>query len=277
MDSNVAANPLDEFWWFCEERERIRLAKEAGLPRPWTNDKILDKHKFTNIDRLHDRGTVILGDLISEYDDYTKYRAICIYRFSGSNTANIELMSKSKPEMWFELLHKQQPLFNSSAYQANWGDGKGRGFNFMLNCLPTFCEETYPKINRPTQLSIIETRDLLCDQLLSQGYLAMRFHTTEIAKDLSAFTHFVDKESECPMNSGAIKGLRFIFDSASKKNVQLLVDDPRNPNYNTQVLEHALCEYSKYCEFRSGVRGERTKIYKQTSQEEVPNLMEFIV
>lgn len=254
--------PLDEFWWFCEERERIRIAKEAGKPRPWTGDEILNKHKFTNIDRLHDRGTVLLGELVKDHTDFNTYQAICIYRFTGSNANNISLMHKSKPDAWFNELRNQRPLFNNKAYQANWGHGKGRGINFVLNCLKQFCDESYPKLK--PNLGIKEARDIMCTQLQSQDYLAMRFQTTEIAKDLSAFTQFVDKDSECPMNLGAIKGLRFIFEDASKENVQKLVDDPRNPQYNTQVLEHALCEYSKYWEFRDGTRGAGNKIYKET-------------
>jgi hypothetical protein len=256
--------PLDEFWWFCEERERVRLLKEAGKPRPWTSDEILDRHKFTNIDRLHDRGTVMLGNLVKDHDNFETYKAICIYRFSGSNANNITLMEKTKPAVWFDALRTQRPLFNNKAYQANWGHGKGRGINFILNCLSQFVDESYPKINKPAQLGITEARDIMCEQLQSQEYLAMRFQTTEIAKDLSAFTPFVDKDSACPMNLGAIKGLRFIFEEANKENVQALVDDPRNPNYNTQVLEHALCEYSKYWEFRDGTRGAGNKIYKPT-------------
>ena len=260
--SNI--KPLDEFWWFCEERERIRIAKEAGKPRPWTTDHILNTHKFTNIDRLHDRGTVMIGNLVKDLNDFDTYRAICIYRFTGSNANNIILMGNVKPENWFDALRIQQPLFNNKAYQANWGHGKGRGVNFILNCLSQFCEESYPNINTSNKLGIKEARDIMCAQLQSQDYLAMRFQTTEIAKDLSEFTSFVDKNSDCPMNIGAVKGLRFIFDEASKENVKELMEDERNPNYNTQVLEHALCEYSKYCEFRSGVRNATTKIYKET-------------
>lgn len=264
MQFDISMKPsLNEFWWFCEERERIRIAKESGKKRPWTSDPILDRHKFTNVDRLHDRGTMMLANLVKNHNNFDKYKAICIYRFSGSYSNNIVLMEKTNPNDWFTELRSQKTLFNSKAYQANWGRGKGRGINFILNCLPQFCDESYPKLDTPNKLGIKEARDIMCLQLQSQDYLAMRFQATEIAKDLSEFTPFVDKDSICPMNGGAVKGLRYIFNNSSNKNVQLLIDDPRNPNYNTQVLEHALCEYSKYCDFRNGIRGPNTKIYKE--------------
>jgi len=43
------------FFSFVEEREQIRLRKEADLPYPWTDDPILRDYKFTNVHRHHDR------------------------------------------------------------------------------------------------------------------------------------------------------------------------------------------------------------------------------
>ncbi len=45
----------EAFFAFMVERERIRLHKEAGAPRPWTDDEILDTYKFTNVRRENDR------------------------------------------------------------------------------------------------------------------------------------------------------------------------------------------------------------------------------
>lgn len=39
---------------FIKERERVRLAKEVGKPRPWTADPILDKYRFCNVHREDD-------------------------------------------------------------------------------------------------------------------------------------------------------------------------------------------------------------------------------
>jgi hypothetical protein len=49
--------PADTLWAYIEERERIRLRKEAGEPFPWTEDPILRAFKFTNVRRIHDRTT----------------------------------------------------------------------------------------------------------------------------------------------------------------------------------------------------------------------------
>ena len=46
-----------EFYSFMVKRENIRLRKEAKEPWPWTEDKILQTYKFTNVKREHDRTT----------------------------------------------------------------------------------------------------------------------------------------------------------------------------------------------------------------------------
>lgn len=50
-------NP-DPFFRFITERYKIFLKKEAGEPRPWTEDDILDYYKFTNVFREDDATTV---------------------------------------------------------------------------------------------------------------------------------------------------------------------------------------------------------------------------
>jgi hypothetical protein len=49
--------PFNLFWYFIRERQSVYLKKEAGEPRPWTDDPILQKYKFTNVYRENDRVT----------------------------------------------------------------------------------------------------------------------------------------------------------------------------------------------------------------------------
>lgn len=46
---------FQEFYDYLMMRERIRIAKAEGKPWPWTEDPILQKYKFTNVRREHDR------------------------------------------------------------------------------------------------------------------------------------------------------------------------------------------------------------------------------
>src|SRR3990167_10684356 len=48
-------SPMERFCYFIQERESIRLKKESGEPRPWTDDEIFLMYKFTNVRRMDDR------------------------------------------------------------------------------------------------------------------------------------------------------------------------------------------------------------------------------
>ncbi len=47
--------PVDRFLYWIKERESIRLKKEAGKPKPWTDDVILQQYRFCNVRRMDDK------------------------------------------------------------------------------------------------------------------------------------------------------------------------------------------------------------------------------
>ena len=48
----------DTFFYWIQERDAIRQYKEAGLPKPWTDDPIFQRYKFCNVRREDDKVTV---------------------------------------------------------------------------------------------------------------------------------------------------------------------------------------------------------------------------
>jgi len=46
---------FESYWRFAAERQRVFEKRLAGDPQPWTNDPILNAHKFTNVFRAADR------------------------------------------------------------------------------------------------------------------------------------------------------------------------------------------------------------------------------
>src|SRR4051794_12814436 len=47
--------PIETLIHFIKERESIRLKKEAGQPKPWTIDPILQQYRFCNVIRIEDK------------------------------------------------------------------------------------------------------------------------------------------------------------------------------------------------------------------------------
>jgi hypothetical protein len=84
-ESKVLAIPAENFYRyfaFINKRHKIYLDRQAGLPRPWTDDPILQKYKFTNIFRELDRGTIWYREHIREpyADEPELFFNTCMYR-----------------------------------------------------------------------------------------------------------------------------------------------------------------------------------------------------
>jgi hypothetical protein len=50
-------DPAERFFAYAAEREAIRLRREMGSPRPWTDDPILQRYRFCNVFREDDATT----------------------------------------------------------------------------------------------------------------------------------------------------------------------------------------------------------------------------
>lgn len=69
------------FKWVIE-RERVRIKKESGAPRPWTRDPIIGTYRFCNVRREDDRVTVWIRKNIREkYEGHVYlWLMLCIAR-----------------------------------------------------------------------------------------------------------------------------------------------------------------------------------------------------
>lgn len=70
------------FWYWINERHCIYLAKEAGKPWPWTQDKILQTYAFCNVFRELDKVTIwIRKNWREPYADHPNLAfAMCVAR-----------------------------------------------------------------------------------------------------------------------------------------------------------------------------------------------------
>ena len=48
-------SPMNRLIYWIKERESIRLKKEAGEPKPYTDDEILQRYRFCNVRRMDDK------------------------------------------------------------------------------------------------------------------------------------------------------------------------------------------------------------------------------
>jgi len=90
-------NPL--FYWM-QEREKVRIAKESGAPYPWTDDDIIGKFRFCNVRREDDRGTIWIRENIREpfADEPYLWWMLCVARQINWPDTLAELIQY--PETW---------------------------------------------------------------------------------------------------------------------------------------------------------------------------------
>ena len=99
---------FDTFWHFAAERQNIFFKKINGSPRPWTNDEILQKYKFTNAYRASDRVSQYLIKHVIYTGDHepedTFFRTLLFKLFN-------------KVETW-ELLEEQLGEINLASFNV---------------------------------------------------------------------------------------------------------------------------------------------------------------
>jgi hypothetical protein len=102
----VEPSPIfSTYWNYLSKRQAIFWKRQQGLPGPWTDDPILQKHKFTQAYRVLDRvSQYLVKNVIEDYKFIEPDITLC----SGRNTFFRILLFKifNKPETW-ELLTKE--------------------------------------------------------------------------------------------------------------------------------------------------------------------------
>lgn len=89
-----------ELFKFIQERHAIYLRRQAGLPRPWTKDPILQSYRFTNVYRELDYVTIWIAQNwrdsvacheVKKYDARYTWFAMCVARFINLPSAMEEI------------------------------------------------------------------------------------------------------------------------------------------------------------------------------------------
>lgn len=236
------------FHEFIREREAIRLGKI-------TDDPALLHYHFTNVCRDSDAGTKLLAD--------KSHRDIVSYRWHGS------------PRNFFDTDYNGK--ISNTAYQTPRCN-KGQKIAHVVQNLTggNLADTLWRMANK--RMSIIEATHLFADETRywNGNRFWYLFHNSEIAKDFASRDTGVDPNSECLVNIGAIYGVRCIEKGVApldrmttKKGIELYNAHPELApivrsyifdDWRFQDIEHALCEYGKYCRITThGVGRKRRK------------------
>lgn len=121
---------FDRLAYWIQEREKIRLAKEQGLPKPWTDDEILQSYRFCNVRRMDDKVSQwLFNNWYDQYfDHYNILPAVALARFINKpeTLEKIGFPQIWKPKVIKDRVRKMQAngdvVFNA-AYMVRGSDG----------------------------------------------------------------------------------------------------------------------------------------------------------
>lgn len=229
---------VDDFMSFVRERESIRLKRERGDPRPWTDDVALRRYRFTNIDREHDTGTRALRALLTRSGRMTRDQVVftcCWYR----------LFNKAEHAHAFD---KAPKLGELARYVRGRLARREALFTRAHRCVPT----------RPGLANCGETVLWMIDSL-DYSHLARARSQRAFFESLNSnwgwgtfFSYQVtlDVLPDAPDDTrwsvtmhGSARGLELLGLVPSVENMRPLLQPPMT---KLSHVEHALCEWSKY-------------------------------
>lgn len=276
---------ISEFFYYMNERESIRLRKEAGEPFPWTDDVALQTYRFTNVKREHDKTTRFFNTYF-----YNKYRDAppeqillncAIFRYFGTIffAGSIGWQTDFQPAFLLktakDLIASGKSIFTGAYVITNLGIKAPKEDVVIKNFIHSF----YYKI--PEIVKVIEDTnswEAACRKTMeAQGFRGTGFMAKEVLQDVMLtplLGNCIDKYTWSPAGPGARKGLNMIVGREPKQSIkedkaleemrylfsikdEYLMDHVKDLDLTVSDIQWSLCEVSKMFTIRGGGRGKR--------------------
>ena len=260
-----------KFVAFCAARQAVLLNRRDGLPRAeWTNDRILARARFCNIDRRDDAVTAELTAAISAHSHWGLREKVLLaiaLRFSSSRRGEAASLAAL-----VERGRKQAPGDRAETpvqlafanHQVKCGSGT---YQMALNrkqvssVLEATADAVVARVKAEGKFAdVLEASDFVADHMTVGK--RPQFAANETAKDFAYVEGLMHPASHhrCRLGPGAKKGLQLVRtaegetlgiaesgDEAAVATLRAaLRATPTLDWVETIDVEQALCEYSKY-------------------------------
>jgi hypothetical protein len=286
-----------EFYDFMVKRENIRLKKEAKLPWPWTDDKILQTYKFTNVKREHDHTTrwmrkhwtkpnelmplnmQLFNCALFRYFGTIEFAKVIGWQTNWEKSDQGYVKNAAK-----ERLSCKKKVFTGAYVITNQGIAAPKQEVVVDKFLTPF-HKACPK------LTIIARKtsrwQAVAEEMMKlQGFGGSGFMTKEILQDAihtPVFQDCIDLDTWCPIGPGARRGLARVyglpvktrFPGADGLSRMINLFDERVDHWPKDMvklelhdIQFQLCEFDKYERVKLGEGRPRSK-YKSRGKKDI--------
>lgn len=228
-------SPLERCLYFIRERESIRLKKDAGEPKPWSQNTILQNYRFCNIRRMDDKVSkwlynnwyqpnfdhirIIwacgLARFINKPDSLAEIYGIVFEMESRQATLEREIKAKLR-----QYRDKGNTVFNG-AYMVRGNDGEDK----ISSVVDYYCK---PLFDLAIDSTSMEETHLLLQTCYGMG----SFMAGQVVADLrwAMEGKWQDRNSWAPIGPGSKRGMNRLLglDIKSAMNQQ---------EFNVQLLQ----------------------------------------
>ena len=270
------------FLWYLHERETIRIKKAEGSVRPWTQDKILQNYKFTNVLRENDKTTKWMRDNWTNKNLSAPLEIQLlncgIFRYFGSieYAAEIGFQNEFNPEFLKEtarrMLSEKKKVF-TGAYVITNNGMVGPKQDVVVDKFLTPFWEMCPdivRVARDTRKWEFATKLLMTvSGFGGSGFMAKE--TMSDAIHTPVLSDCTDRYSWSPVGPGALRGLNRLHNrplNARIKEEQALREMDKlflrfggdfksfmptvGREFDLHCVQFGLCEIDKYIRLRDG-------------------------
>lgn len=272
---------------FIKERESIRVKKEAGKPRPWTNDPILGKYRFCNVHREDDRVSRWLRGywyprFAGNPDIWFAAVVARLLNLPESLWAVQEYILPFKPKAFAEHLHfrkeHMQKNFNAAYIVSTNGKAMGKVDYITEHVLKPLWAKR--ELLRPSAGGKYKREP--CDTLAAYHEMLMKFDglgsfiAAQVVADLKYMEPLKsasDWWTFAASGPGSRRGLNRVCGAPPNQpmtergfrwDLEMLADDKaiKPLGLHAQDLQNCLCEFDKYERARLG-EGTPKQLYKE--------------
>jgi len=261
-------DPVEAFYNWCIERDRIRSKRDAGEPPPWTDDPVFQNGRFLNVFREDDKGTKAVLRFAETVKDSVPdlIHALLFARWCNQYTTLLELeprLLKKPRELRHALVNEVPQPWESEVYPVVSACWEGRAYDRQEVCIEIFprCLDFLEKCIRSAGGNVMQANNSINEKF----QMSNDFPIFMALVDLALFRpDLISPDSPVPTGIGAAPYLDLLQQYLKCVNHQETADKmimlqgtywPRARRKFTPIdIEYLSCECRKYFSYINGTK-----------------------